>query len=149
MKQVFLMTCFLITVLFTKAQNNDVNAVKTVLKSYQAAIEKLDTTGIVNLFVKDSKVYEQASDEGTIGHYLEHHLGPEMKEFKSFAFSDYTVDVTVAGGYAFSSETYIYTIVLVKDGSTVKSKGVATSVLKKTNDGWKIVMTHSSFRKAK
>ncbi|WP_164214105.1 nuclear transport factor 2 family protein, partial [Stenotrophomonas maltophilia] len=27
--------------------------------------------------------------------------------------------------------------------------GVATSVLRKTKEGWKIVQTHSSFRKAK
>ena len=69
------------------AQKNDTEAVKQVLNNYKKAIEKLDTTGVVNLFVKDSKVFEQAKDEGTIGHYLEHHLGPELKAFKSFTFS--------------------------------------------------------------
>jgi len=131
------------------SQTGDKEAVKNVLNSYKKAIEKLDTTGVVNLFVKDSKVFEQAKDEGTIGHYLEHHLGPELKEFKSFTFSDYKVDVTVTGDYAFSTETYIYTIILAKDGKEIKSQGVATSVLKKTKEGWKIVQTHSSFRKAK
>lgn len=131
------------------SQTGDKEAVKNVLNSYKTAIEKLDTTGVVTLFVKDSKIYEQASDEGTIGHYLEHHLGPELKEFKTFKFSDYKVDVTIAGDYAFSTETYIYTIILAKDAKEIKSQGVATSVLKKTKDGWKIVQTHSSFRKAK
>ena len=110
------------------AQKNDTEAVKQVLNNYKKAIEKLDTTGVVNLFVKDSKVFEQAKDEGTIGHYLEHHLGPELKAFKSFTFSDYKVMVTVTGVYAFSTETYLYTIVLAKDGSIIKSQGVATSV---------------------
>lgn len=131
------------------SQTGEKEAVKNVLNSYKKAIEKLDTTGVVNLFVKDSKVFEQAKDEGTIGHYLQHHLGPELKEFKSFTFSDYKVDVTVTGEYAFSTETYIYTIILAKDGKEIKSQGVATSVLKKTKEGWKIVQTHSSFRKAK
>lgn len=131
------------------AQPGNKEAVKTVLNDYKKAIEKLDTTGVVNLFVKESKVFEQAKDEGTIGHYLEHHLGPELKDFKSFTFSDYKVDVTVTGNYAFSTETYIYTIVLAKDGKEIKSQGVATSVLKKTKEGWKITQTHSSFRKAK
>jgi uncharacterized protein (TIGR02246 family) len=130
------------------AQTNDKEAVKTVLNNYKKAIEKLDTTGVVNLFVKDSKVFEQAKDEGTIGHYLEHHLGPELKGFKSFTFSDYKVDVTVTGEYAFATETYIYTIILAKDGREIKSQGVATSILKKTKEDWKIVQTHSSFRKA-
>ena len=141
------------TVFFSVAafsQTNDTEAVKKVLNSYKKAIEKLDTTGVVNLFVKDSKVFEQAKDEGTISHYLEHHLGPELKDFKSFTFSDYKVMVTISGAYAFSTETYIYTIVPAKEGSNnIKSQGVATSILKKTKDGWKIAQTHSSFRKAK
>jgi len=132
------------------SQTNDTEAVKKVLNSYKKAIEKLDTSGVVNLFVKDSKVFEQAKDEGTIGHYLEHHLGPELKDFKSFTFSDYKVMVTITGAYAFSTETYLYTIVPAKERSnTIKSQGIATSVLKKTKDGWKIAQTHSSFRKAK
>lgn len=149
MRKLLMMLLLLTTGFAAIAQTSDKEAVKAVLNDYKKAIEKLDTTGVVNLFVKDSKVYEQASDEGTIGHYLEHHLGPELKEFKSFTFSDYKADVTVTGNYAFSTETYIYTIVLAKDGKEIKSQGVATSILQKTKNGWKIVQTHSSFRKAK
>lgn len=149
MRKLLMMCLLLATVTAAFAQNGEKEAVKAVLDNYKKAIEKSDTTGVVNLFIKDSKVYEQASDEGTIGHYLEHHLGPELKEFKSFTFSNYKVDVTIAGEYAFSTETYIYTIILAKDGKEIKSQGVATSVLKKSKEGWKIVQTHSSFRKAK
>ena len=149
MRKLIMMCLLLATVTTAFAQSGDKEAVKAVLNSYKKAIEKLDTSGVVNLFVKDSKVFEQAKDEGTIGQYLEHHLGPELKEFKSFTFSDYKVDVTVTGEYAFSTETYIYTIILAKDGKEIKSQGVATSVLKKTKEGWKIIQTHSSFRKAK
>lgn len=149
MKKIFTTAFMLCLSVILFAQNKDADAVKTVLKSYSTAIEKLDTTGIANLFVKNSSIYEGGSSEGTIGHYLEHHLGPELKEFKSFTFSDYKVEVNITGEYAFSTETYIYTIVLAKDAKEIKSKGVATSVLKKTNEGWKIVSTHTSFRKAK
>jgi ketosteroid isomerase-like protein len=149
MRKLIMMFLLLSPAIAAFAQTNDKEAVKNVLNNYKKAIEKLDTTGVVNLFVKDSKVFEQAKDEGTIGHYLEHHLGPELKDFKSFTFSDYKVDVIVTGDYAFSTETYIYTIILAKDGKEIKSQGVATSVLRKTKEGWKIIQTHSSFRKAK
>lgn len=149
MRKLMIMFLLLAPGIAAFAQTGNKQDVKNVLNNYKKAIEKLDTTGVVNLFVKDSKVFEQAKEEGTIGHYLEHHLGPELKEFKSFTFSDYKVDVTVTGEYAFSTETYIYTIILAKDGKEIKSQGVATSVLKKTKEGWKIVQTHSSFRKAK
>ena len=61
------------------SQTNDTEAVKKVLNSYKKAIEKLDTSGVVNLFVKDSKVFEQAKNEGTIGNYLEHDLALNLK----------------------------------------------------------------------
>ncbi len=149
MKKLIMILLLLAPSVAAFTQTGDKEVVKKVLNKYKQAIEKLDTSGVVNLFVKDSKVFEQAKDEGTIGHYLEHHLGPELKDFKSFTFSDYKVDVTVAGEYAFSAETYIYTIILAKDAKEIKSQGVATSVLKKTKEGWKIMQTHSSFRKAK
>ncbi len=149
MRKLLMMLLLLTPAIAVLSQTGDKEAVKQVLDNYKKAIEKLDTTGVVNLFVKNSKVYEQAKDEGTIGHYLEHHLAPELKAFKSFTFSDYKVDITLTGEYAFSTETYIYTIVLAKDNSVIKSQGVATSVLQKTKNGWKIVQTHSSFRKAK
>ena len=149
MRKLIMMLLLLLPGIAALTQTGDKEAVKQALDNYKKAIEKLDTTGVVNLFVKDSRVFEQAKDEGTIGHYLEHHLGPELKEFKSFTFSDYKVDVIVTGDYAFSTETYIYIIILTKDGKEIKSQGVATSVLKKTKEGWKIVQTHSSFRKAK
>ncbi len=147
MKKTTLMLFLLISVMSVYAQSSDEIAVKKHLNSYKQAIEKLDTVGIVNLFVKNSKVIEQSKVEGTISNYLQHHLGPELKEFKSFTFSDYNVDVKVVGEYAFSTETYFYTIVLAKDGKELKSKGVATAILKKTMEGWKIEKIHSSYKK--
>lgn len=70
-----------------------------------------------------------------------------MKEFKSFTFSDYKVDVNVSDEYAFSTETYNYTVVVAKDNKEFKRKGIATSVLKKVNGEWKIMISHNSSRK--
>ena len=130
------------------AQGKDVDAIKQTLNAYKSKIESLDTAGVANLFVTGSKVIEQGKDEGTISHYLEHHLGPELKDFKAFKFSNYKVDVTLNGSYAFTTESYTYTIAL-KDDKEIKSNGFATSVLQKAKGEWKIVQTHSSFRKAK
>lgn len=147
MKKTIMFLMLLVSVVAAYSQSNDEVAVKKQLNNYKQAIEKLDTVGVANLFIVNSKVFEQAKDEGTISHYLQHHLGPELKAFKSFTFSEYKVDVIIAGNYAFSTETYFYTIVLAKDGKEVKSKGVATSILNKTKDGWKIAQIHSSYKK--
>lgn len=132
---------FLYVTAFT--QTNEAEAVKTVLRNYHDAIQKLDATGTELLFTADSKICESVGVEGT---YV-HHLGPDLKVFKSFTFSDYKADVRVDGNYAFATETYNYTIVIAKDNSEINRKGVATSVLKKIDGKWKIMVSHSSSRK--
>ena len=128
-------------------------AVKNVLRQYQQAIEKLDTTGTSRLFVANSQVFESGGVEGTYKHYAAHHLGPELSEFSAFTFSDYKAAVQVDGPYAFATETYTYTIGLKKDPkdkearAPIVRRGVATSVLRKSAAGqWQIMSTHSSAR---
>ena len=149
MKKLLIIVLLIASSIFkSNAQNAEEIAVKKVLNAYKASIEKLSIDGIVNLFTKDSEIIESGKIEGNITSYLDHHLGPELKEFKSFTFSNYTVKVKIDGIYAFTTEDYIYTIVL-KDAKEIKQKGVATSVLQKTSEGWKIKSTHSSSRKTK
>lgn len=129
------------------SQNKNIETVKNVLKQYNSAVEKLDVTGTEKWFSADSKMYESGGSEGSYAHYLEHHLAPELKEFKSFTYSNYKVEVQVEGSYAFATETYNYSIVLLKDNAEVKRKGIATSVLKKIKGEWKIMISHNSSRK--
>lgn len=155
------LTAFLTLLLFATSQiysqNRDLETEKEtvleVMKSYKDALQNLTTEGTFELFTKDSKVFESGGVEGTYSHYIEHHLGPELGHFKSFTFSDYEIDVQVDAPYAFTTETYVYTIVLNPDDKgnsrTIKKKGVATSILKKIDGKWKIIKTHSSSRNTK
>ena len=147
MKKLLILIIILSASLYSFAQTKDEDAVKAVLKQYNNAVEKLDVSGTEKLFTADSKIYESGGSEGTYAHYLEHHLVPEFKEFKSFTFSDYTVEVSIDGNYAFAAETYSYTIVVAQDNEVVKRNGVATSVLKKIDGEWKIMINHNSSRK--
>lgn len=126
----------------------DESAVRAVLARYKAAIEQLDATGTEALFTEDSAVFETGGVEGTYRQYLAHHLGPELAAFRSFAFSDYTVNIRMKGGLALATETYNYRI-QTKSGEIATRKGVATSVLTRTGDGWKILVMHGSARKPK
>jgi ketosteroid isomerase-like protein len=157
-------TLIVAAVLFTnctnqKTTNNDAvdvsaekQAVTTVLKNYKDAIQSLNAEGTLELFSEDSSVFESGGSEGSYTNYLEHHLGPELHHFNSFIFSDYKVSVIVDLPYAFATETYIYTIDIKaneekeRDAMIINKKGVATSILKKTDGVWKIMKTHSSSR---
>lgn len=126
----------------------DESAIRAVLARYKSAIERLDATGTEALFTEDSAVFETGGVEGTYKEYLAHHLGPELAAFRSFAFTDYTVAVRIEGDLALATETYDYRIE-TKSGQIVTRKGVATSVLTRTADGWKISIMHNSARKPK
>lgn len=128
------------------ARAADEAAVKDVLARYKGAIEKLDSTGTEQLFTADSMIFETGGVEGSYSNYLAHHLGPELKHFKRFAFSDYKVDVRFEGPVAIAAESYKYRIE-TKDGEIAERLGVATSVLRKIDGQWKIVMMHNSGRK--
>ncbi|MDZ4714142.1 MAG: nuclear transport factor 2 family protein [Cytophagales bacterium] len=138
---------FITALSFSQAISGDKEAVAKVLDNYKKALERLDIKGTENLFAESSMVIESGKVEGTYKDYLAHHIGPELGDFKSFQFENYKVEVTVAGNYAFAVETYNYSIVLIKDNTEIKRKGVATSFLKKENRVWRILNMHNSSRK--
>ena len=129
-------------------ENAPVRAVRAVLARYKSAIERLDASGTEALFTEDSAVFETGGVEGTYKEYLAHHLGPELAAFRAFAFSDYAVAVRIEGDLALATETYNYRIE-TKTGEIAMRRGVATSVLTRTVDGWKILVMHNSARKPK
>lgn len=121
---------------------------ESTLAAYRSGIESLDDTNMPRLFTDDALVFENGKAEGSFGNYLAHHLSPELKEFESFTFSNETIDISFIGETAIASETYTYTIVL-KDGRIIERQGVATAVLVKRDESWKIAQYHSSSRTPK
>lgn len=125
------------------------NAVKKVMKTYKETLESLDVTESYALFTEDSEVLEQGKIEGTYRDYIANHIGPELGHFESFTFSNYEINVIVDMPYAFTTESYIYNIVLKEESRKVERKATATSILKKIDGNWKIIKTHSSSRAVK
>lgn len=153
-----LLPLFAILILVTgnaqvKTITSEKEAVVLMLKKYKDALQDLTTEGTFDLFSDDSAVFEQGGIEGTYKNYIAHHLGPELGHFEKFEFSDYTIEAEISLPYAFTTESYVYTIILKpKDGKearTINKKGIATSVLKKIDGDWKIIKTHSSSRNIK
>lgn len=120
-------------------------AAEAVLVAYRTALTARDAKAMMSLFAPDSAIFENGKAEGTFTEYMEHHLGPELGEISAFTFSDPEVSMRVDGHMAFAHETYGYRIVLA-DNRVIEREGVATSVLRHTGEGWKIVQYHSSSR---
>lgn len=149
MKRIILTLLLLSTASLHAADNADQAAVKAVLTAYNQALTTLDAAKAKDLFTADSAVFESGGVEGTYAHYLEHHIGPELAEFKEFSYRNYTVEVRLESPLALTTESYVYRIVLKDTGRVVEKQAVTTSVLKKMPDGWKIIQTHTSSRSIK
>lgn len=132
-----------------EAASPDADAVRKVLADYKAALEGLDMGGVDKLFAEDNVVIENGKLEGSYADYLANHIGPELGHFTSFSFSDYKPAVRVHGDVAWATETYLYRIVLKEDGKVIERQGVSSSVLRKTDAGWRIVSMHGSSRAPK
>ncbi|HEY9093039.1 YybH family protein [Parasphingorhabdus sp.] len=129
-------------------QNSAGYSPKDVLVAYRDAIQKLDASKMKALFSEESQIFENGKAEGTFLHYLEHHLGPELGHVKSFTFTQPTVSISQVDNTAFATETYDYVIVL-HDDRKIERTGIATSVLVREGDNWKILRYHSSSRAPK
>ncbi|PIW54084.1 MAG: hypothetical protein COW16_12615 [Sphingomonadales bacterium CG12_big_fil_rev_8_21_14_0_65_65_10] len=115
------------------------------LIAYRDALVALDADAASALFVEDSSVFENGKAEGSWANYLEHHLGPELGHFEAFEFPRYEVEIREMGDLAYGEERYSYRITL-EDGRVIERDGVATSLLHREGDTWKIVSHHSSSR---
>ncbi|WP_339869738.1 nuclear transport factor 2 family protein [uncultured Algoriphagus sp.] len=127
----------------------ETDQVKQVMKKYKETLESLDVSESYALFTEDSQVLEQGKIEGTYRDYIANHIGPELGHFSSFTFSEYVIEVVVDLPYAFTTESYVYNIVLKDEDKKVERKATATSILKKIEGDWKIIKTHSSSRAKK
>jgi len=149
MKQLLLALLTLAAGSLRAADLPDQSAVKAVLAAYNLALTSLDAAKAKDLFTADSAVFESGGVEGSYAHYLEHHIGPELAEFKEFSYRDYSADVRLELPLAITTESYIYRIVLKDGGKVIEKNAVTTSVLKKINGEWKIIQTHTSSRAIK
>ena len=125
-------------------KNKDIAAIKSILRQYNSALEKLDITGTDAFFTDESEIFESGRNEGSYSNYMHNHLMPELKEFKSLKHDEYEIKVILAGNYAFTTETYTRNIVILKDNNKEKRKEVSTSVLKKRKGQWEIITKHNS-----
>lgn len=146
MKRIILALLLLSAGSLRAADSPDQSAVKAVLAAYNQALITLDAAMAKDLFTADSAVFESGGVEGTYAHYLEHHIGPELAEFKEFSFREYTVEVRFELPLALTTESYIYRIVLKEDGKVIEKRAATTSVLKKIAGEWKIIQIHTSSR---
>lgn len=143
------LTCFINLVLISGAfaqQNNDnqAAAVTETLNKYAAAVQSKNLSEVEKYTVAGEafSMFEGSHINWGWMDYRDNHLGPELKEFKSiqYSFSDIKTHMSSDMAYA----TFKSHIAVKMEAREVEGESLATAILMKTAEGWKIQHMHTS-----
>lgn len=119
-------------------------AVTSALANYAAAIQNKDLGAVEKYVVAgdDFSMFEGGHINWGWADYRDHHLGPELKQFLQITYSFAEIKPHVYGQMAYA--TLKSSIVVKMEGREFEGESLATVVLRKTDDGWKIQHMHTS-----
>lgn len=148
MKTRFLI-CFIGFVVMSSvfAQPNNDNsfaAVTEALNKYAAAVQNKNLSEVEKYVVATEafSMFEGSHINWGWVDYREHHLGPELKEFKEIQYSFSDIKANVSGDMAYA--TFKSHIAVKMESREVEGESLATAILLKTTAGWKIQHMHTS-----
>ena len=124
--------------------NDDEAAVRQVLMQSAAAFEQNDLAKLNQVWANDESVTVFESGHANYGwkDYRDHHLVPEMKEFKNVKYTLSDMKIKIAGRTAWA--TYRYSLSGDFEARHVDASGLGTAILEARGGDWRIVHSHTS-----
>ncbi len=130
------------------SKSNPEAEIQAVVKAYHEAMARKDVDALKNLFHPDLVVFEAGGVDKGRDAYLEHHLGPELKELKSWTYGPMETSVLTGDPTSVVLCSFTYEAAL-DSGKISKGKATESMVLTRTAEGWRIRHLHWSSRAIK
>ncbi len=128
-----------------RARSQNEARVAATLRALFDAAERVDLTALDTLYAGDSlTIIEGAGINRTWTDYRDHHLVPEMKEFKNLRYRPTAIEPHVAGDVAWA--IFRYTLTADVNGRPVDVVGRGTAILVRRGVRWVVRHTHTSGR---
>lgn len=124
----------------------DRTVIESMFAAYDAAFNAKDLDKLGGFYHRDVTVYEGGGIDNGWAAYRDGHLGPELKAFENLQFGHRDLVVTVLPGGASAYVMARYTLKAKMRERDVDAEGLATYVLAKDADGWRIRHSHTSSR---
>ena len=130
------------------AAQSDEASVREVLLRSASSFAKNDVAEATKVWANDESLTIFESGHANYGwaDYRDHHLVPEMGEMKNTKYEFSDMKIHVAGNTAWATMKYTISADVMDNGKSrhVEGGGLATAILEKRSDGWRIVHWHSS-----
>lgn len=122
---------------------NDESAVRAVLVQSALGFEKNDVAMVTKTWANDETPSVFESGEANYGwaDYRDHHLVPEMKEFKNTKYQINDIKIHLAGKTAWATFNYTISGEVEQGGAVrhVNGAGLGTAILEERTGQWRIV----------
>ena len=130
------------------AHDNDEASVREVLQKSALAFAKNDVDTVTKVWANDEMLTVFESGHANYGwaDYRDHHLLPEMKEFKNTKYELSDLKIHLAGKTAWATFKYTISGDIMENNISrhVDGAGLGTAVLEERQGRWQIVHWHSS-----
>lgn len=130
-----------------KAQSHDEHMVVSVVEALAAFSQAKNVAGLDTLYAPDAwvRIVEGSGVNRGWVDYRDHHLVPELAEFRNFRYRYYEIEAQVRGNVAWAS--FRYELIADTPQGHVEVEGRGTAVLERRVGRWLVVHTHTSGRR--
>jgi ketosteroid isomerase-like protein len=123
----------------------DTAQVRAIIEALFAAAERSDMAALDTLYAGDDlTVIEGAGIDRTWTQYRDHHLGPELLEFRNFRYRPSQIEAHAAGDFAWA--IFRYSLSADYRDRTLDQVGRGTAILERRADRWVVRHTQTSSR---
>lgn len=134
------------TLLSAQAPSPEEAALRRVVDAYHDAVARKDLATLASLFHPDLVVFESGGVNPTRADYLDHHLGPELKELHSWRTDGMEVRLVPGKETAMALCHFTYQAQTM-GGKQYAGEATETLGLVLTSEGWRIRHLHWSSRR--
>lgn len=129
------------------AQSHDEHLVTGVVQALASFSQAKNVAGLDTLYAPDAwvRIIEGAGVNRGWVDYRDHHLAPELAEFRNFTYRYYEIEPQVRSNVAWAS--FRYELIADTPQGHVEIEGRGTAILEKRDGRWLVVQTHTSGRR--
>jgi ketosteroid isomerase-like protein len=128
-----------------QAQPADTAQVRGTIEALFAAAERGDMAALDTIYAGDDlTVIEGAGIDRTWAQFRDHHLGPELREFRNFRYRPSQIEPHVAGDVAWA--IYRYSLRADYQDRQLDQVGRGTAILERRGDRWVVRHTQTTSR---
>jgi ketosteroid isomerase-like protein len=130
-----------------RAQTADEAAVRRVIEAIAAFSEAKDMAGLDTLYAGDAwvQIIEGSGVNRGWVDYRDHHLQPELAEFRNFRYRCFEIEPQVRGAVAWAP--FRYELAVDTQDGHVEVEGRGTAILERRGGRWLVVHLHTSGRR--